>query len=161
MPKGYAFSREIKQLMFNVIEFVENEMIRWYRCTISMIVSNPCWASRWPRSEDWEERWGKKKIRIVNEQKKVDKAKQEDENQELEMTRCFRRARSSSTTTNVYNIEILRWAFPLQKMLRLYKSICRLSIKHCMLNPIELAWASMNAYVRDNPCPRFFIITVG
>ena len=40
----------------------------------------------------------------MNEQKKVDKAKQENENQELEMTRCFRRARSSSITTNVENL---------------------------------------------------------
>ena len=35
-------------------------------------------------------------------------------------------------------------------MWRLYKDTCSLPVKHCILNPIELAWASMKAYVRDN-----------
>ncbi len=29
-------------------------------------------------------------------------------------------------------------------------ALYRLPIKHCSLNPIELAWASMKSYVRDN-----------
>jgi hypothetical protein len=49
-----------------------------------------------------------------------------------------------------YDVDILRSVFALSNIYLLSKSIFSLPVKHCIFNPIELAWASMKNYVRDN-----------
>jgi hypothetical protein len=101
MPKGYKFSQEIKQLMFNVIDFVESEkngsvipLNNVNDRLISMLGISMASVERLRREMKEE------KIRIADEQKKVDKAKQDKENQELEMARRLRRARSTSSSSS-------------------------------------------------------------
>ncbi len=49
-----------------------------------------------------------------------------------------------------YSIQILRLVLTVSKMCLLYEIICSLPVKHCMFNPIELAWAGLKKHVRDN-----------
>ena len=101
MPKGYEFSQEIKQLMFNVIDFVESEK------TGSVIPLNnvndrlkSMLGISMASVERLRREMREEKNRIADEQKKVDQAKQDKENQELEMARRFRHASSTSSITS-------------------------------------------------------------
>jgi hypothetical protein len=49
-----------------------------------------------------------------------------------------------------YDVDILRSVFALPNIYPFYESIFSLPVKHCIFNPIELAWASMKNYVRNN-----------
>jgi hypothetical protein len=49
-----------------------------------------------------------------------------------------------------YNVNILRLVFTITKVLLLFETIYSLPLKHCMFNPIELAWAGLKQHVRDN-----------
>ena len=49
-----------------------------------------------------------------------------------------------------HNIDILRSVVSIRKISRFDLSIHSLPVKHCMFNPIELAWAGLKDYVRDN-----------
>ena len=102
MPNGYEFSQEIKQLMFNVIDFVESEKngsvipLNDVNDRLKSMLGISMASVERLRREMREE-----KNRIAGEQKKVDKAKQNKENQELEMARRFRHARSTSSSSSV------------------------------------------------------------
>jgi len=49
-----------------------------------------------------------------------------------------------------HNINILRSVVNILKICRLDECIYSLPIRHCMFNPIELAWAGLKNYVREN-----------
>jgi len=108
MPKGYEFSQEIKQLMFNVIDFVESEKngsvipLNNVNDRLKSMLGISMASVERLRREMREE-----KNRIADEQKKVDKAKQDNENQELEMARRFRHARSTSSSSSITSSSII------------------------------------------------------
>ena len=88
MPKGYEFSQEIKQLVFNVIDFVESEKngsvipLKNVNDRLKFVLGISMASVERLRREMREE-----KNRIADEQKKVEQAKEDKENQELEMAR--------------------------------------------------------------------------
>jgi hypothetical protein len=88
MPKGCEFLQEIKQLMFNVIKFVDSEKNDFI---IPLNNVNERLKSIMGTSMTSVERLKKemkeKESRIMEEKKKIDQVKQEKENQELQATR--------------------------------------------------------------------------
>ena len=109
MPTGYEFSQELKQLIFNVIKFVENEkngpVIPLYNVNDrleSMLGISLAPITRL-KQEMREER-----DRIMEEKRAVDQAKQDKEHEQMEATRRLRYPRSSacSSTDDIENVAI-------------------------------------------------------
>ncbi len=113
MPKGYEFSQEIKQLMFNVIDFVESEKngsvipLNNVHDRLKSMLGISMTSVERLRREMREE-----KNRIADEQKRVNKVQQDRENQELEMARRFRHARSISSITPSSTITDIETTIP-------------------------------------------------
>ncbi len=100
MPTGYEFSQELKQLLFNVIKFVENEkngpVIPLYNVNDrleSMLGISLASIARL-KQEMREER-----DRIMEEKRAVDQAKKDKEQKLMEATQRLRHPRSSTTAS--------------------------------------------------------------
>ena len=100
MPTGYEFSQELKQLLFNVIKFVENEkngpvipLNNVNDRLVSMLGISLASIARL-KQEMREER-----DRIMEEKRAVDQAKKDKEQKLMEATRRLRHPRSSTTAS--------------------------------------------------------------
>ena len=98
MPKGNEFSQEIKQLMFNVIKFVESEkngpviplnnVNERLESILGISMSSVEKLKREIREEE---------SRLAEEKKKIDEEKENKVKQEVEATRRLRNPRSASS----------------------------------------------------------------
>ena len=100
MPTGYEFSQELKQLIFNVIKFVENgkngpviSLNNLNDRPESMLGISVASITRL-KQEMREER-----DRIMEEKRAVDQAKQDKGHEQMEATRRLRHPRSSTTAS--------------------------------------------------------------
>lgn len=97
MPKGNEFSQEIKQLMFNVIKFVESEKngsvipLNNVNERLKFILGIAMSSVERLKKELREE-----ESRLEEEKKKIDEEKEHKVNQEVEATRRLRNPRSAS-----------------------------------------------------------------
>jgi hypothetical protein len=100
MPTGYEFSQELKQLIFNVIKFVENEKngpvipLNNVNDRLESMLGISLSSIRRLKQEMREER-----DRIMEEKRAVDQAKQDKEHEQMEATRRLRHPRSSTTAS--------------------------------------------------------------
>ena len=120
--------------MFNVIDFVENEKngsvipLNNVNDRLKSMLGISMASVERLRREMREE-----KNRMMDEQKKVDKAKQDQKNQELEMSRRFRHARSSSSsssTTSFSTITDIETTIPVATPPRKFEHSGRPAITH-------------------------------
>jgi len=101
MPTGYEFSQELKQLMFNVIKFVESEkngsvipLNNVNDRLVSILGISTASVKRLKKEMREEEN------RTAGEKENIDQAKQDKENQELQTTRRLRHPRSTSAASS-------------------------------------------------------------
>ena len=100
MPTGYEFSQELKQLVFNVIKFVENEkngpVIALNNVNgrlQSMLGISLASVKRLKQ----EMREGQE--RMIEEKRLIDQAKRDEENEAMEFTRRLRYPRSPTVAS--------------------------------------------------------------
>jgi hypothetical protein len=100
MPTGYEFSQEVKQLIFNVIKFVENEKngpvipLNNVNDRLESMLGISLSSIRRLKQEMREER-----DRIMEEKRAVDQEKQDKEHEQMEATWRLRHPRSSTTAS--------------------------------------------------------------
>jgi hypothetical protein len=97
MPTGYEFSQELKQLMFNVIKFVESEKngfaipLNNVNDRLKAMLGISMSSIKRLKQEIRE-----KKKQMIEEKKRIDQVEMEKENQQLQMTRRLRHPRSTA-----------------------------------------------------------------
>jgi len=95
MPTGYEFSQELKQLVFNVIKFVENEKngpvipLNNVNDRLESMLGISLSSVKKLKQEMREEQ-----DRMMEEKRAVDQAKRDKEKEEMEATRRLRYPRS-------------------------------------------------------------------
>lgn len=100
MPTGYEFSQELKQLLFNVIKFVENEKngpvipLNNVNDRLESMLGISLASIARLKQEMREEQ-----DRIMEEKRAVDQAKKDKEQEQMEATRRLRHPRSSTTAS--------------------------------------------------------------
>jgi hypothetical protein len=100
MPTGYEFSQELKQLVFNVIKFVENEK---NGPVIPLNNVNDRLESMLgislPSVKKLKQEMREEQDRMMEEKRAVDQAKREKEKEEMEATRRLRYPRSPTVAS--------------------------------------------------------------
>jgi hypothetical protein len=100
MPTGYEFSQELKQLVFNVIKFVENEKngpvipLNNVNDRLESMLGISLSSVKKLKQEMREEQ-----DRMMEEKRAVDQAKREKEKEEMEATRRLRYPRSPTVAS--------------------------------------------------------------
>jgi hypothetical protein len=99
MPTGYEFSQELKQLVFNVIKFVENEkngpviplnnVNDRLQCMLGISLAS---VKRLKQEMREGQEW------IMEEKRVVDQAKRDKENEAVKATRRLRHPRSPTVS---------------------------------------------------------------
>lgn len=100
MPTGYEFSQELKQLVFNVIKFVENEKngpvipLNNVNDRLESMLGISLSSVKKLKQEMKEEQ-----DRMMEEKRAVDQAKRDKEEEEMEATRRLRYPRSPTVAS--------------------------------------------------------------
>ncbi len=100
MPTGYEFSQELKQLVFNVIKFVENEKngpvipLNNVNDRLESMLGISLSSVKKLKQEMREEQ-----DRMMEEKRAVDQAKRDKEKEEMEATRRLRYPRSPTVAS--------------------------------------------------------------